>query len=158
MRAIRVLALSLALGAILIAGGPGALAGDGATTSTSVERGVFVNPGEALPCLGNAPYVIEIAYVSVDHRTTPSAGGFLSSNVLTGALEATPLDDPTLRAYAGRITMNGVWNLTPENVTSTFNTLINARGTDGSRLTFHASRHFSAGASGTTTQFERVSC
>ena len=158
MRVLRFLAVPLAFVAILLAGGPAALAADGATTSTEVERGTFVNPGEALPCLGTAPYVIEIAYVSVDHRTTASAGGFLSSNVLTGALKATPLDDPTLPAYAGRITMNGVWNLTPENATSTFNTLINARGTDGSRLRFHASGHFTADASGTTIQFERVSC
>lgn len=158
MRALRLLALPLALAAVLLAGGPTALAGDGATTSTSVERGAFVNPGEALPCLSEAPYVIEIDYVAVDHRTATPSGGFLSSGTLTGALEAAPRDDPGLPSYAGRITMNGVWHLTPGNATSTFNTLINARGSDGSRLAFHASGHFTAGAAGTAVWFERVGC
>ena len=157
-RSLRFLALPLVLAAVLLTGGLTALASEGATTSTSVERGVFVNPGEALPCLGEAPYVIEIDHVTVDHRTATPSGGFLSSGSLVGALEATPLADPTLPSYAGRITMNGVWHLTPGNATSTFNTIINARGSDGSRLAFHASGHFSAGADGTVVWFERVSC
>ena len=74
MRVLRFLAVPLAFVAILLAGGPAALAADGATTSTEVERGTFVNPGEALPCVGNAPYVIVVDYVAVDHRTSPAPG------------------------------------------------------------------------------------
>jgi hypothetical protein len=158
MRALRSLAVLLALTAVLLVGGAAALAGDGAITSTDVEHGVFVNPGEALSCLGDAPYVVAIDYVAVDHRTATPSGGFLSSGTLTGAMEATPRDDPALPSYAGQITMNGVWHLTPGNATSTFNTLINALGSDGSRLAVHGSGHITAGAAGTAVQFERVSC
>ena len=134
--------------------------GNGAQTSTTLEKNVTQGPSPAInPCTG-VPGTLTVTFNLVIHMTTSdNHSGF--NGTVTGSALFVP-DDPSQPTYTGHFT--NVLNAHPnednlQNATAHFTSDIEAVGSDGSHLKFHGSGHTTINANGEiTTQFDNFFC
>jgi hypothetical protein len=111
------------------------------------------------PCTG-APGTVTETVKGVYHITELPDG---TVHLTTTGVETFTMvpNDPSQPTYTGRGTFRAGQNLNSKTFTLTFTAHINARGSDGSRLTAHFLGHVTINPDGTTTvQFttDRLSC
>jgi hypothetical protein len=109
------------------------------------------------PCTGDAAQ-ITITYNSVFHITQFANG----TEHVTGTMTGTALIDtvdPALPDFSGHFTQWFGGNGNTKSANGTFTFTVNAKGTDGSRLRFHETAHFSVNANGDlTVEFDKITC
>ena len=93
----------------------------------------------------------------VGHLTERPNGTYALIGALNGALELAPLD-PNLPAFAGHFSQSFHEILNNRNFSLGFTLNIHGAGSDGSRLTFHETLHFSVSATGVVIVFDKLRC
>ena len=121
-------------------------------TKKAIDTFIDVNP-----CTGDAAEITTIAN-SVFHITEFANGTFHVTGTATGKAFIDTLD-PTLPDYSGHFTQWFGENLNTKSHEGSFTFSVHAKGTDGSRLHFHETAHFTINANGdVTVEFDKVSC
>lgn len=140
--------LGAALALLLTA--PAALAETEVFTVT--EKNVTEQFKDVLPCVGKAD--ITITYNAVFHATQLDDGTYHLTGTLAG----------TFTAVAKGVTYSGhfaQWfgeNSNKKSFNGTFTFHIAGSGSDGSRVNFQETAHFSVSAKGSTIEFDKTKC
>jgi hypothetical protein len=93
----------------------------------------------------------------VIHLTLLANGTYHITGTFRGTFEFVP-DDPTLPTYTGRFTQWFGENSNNQNFAATFTFTLHGTGTDGSKLKFHETAHFSVSATGVLVTFDKLRC
>lgn len=156
----RALAFLIVVFALLLTASGAVAGGNGAQTTTAHEHKATDTFVDLLPCAGVDPYTITITYNAVEHETI-TANGVHATFTQTGTFTAVPTN-PSQLAFSGHFTNWGNFNLSPQNVNSTFTFTIHGTSTDGSGvdLHFHETAHFTASGDPlqVRVEFDKVSC
>ncbi|MDP9318400.1 MAG: hypothetical protein M3O94_04865 [Actinomycetota bacterium] len=147
------------LGLVMAVATPAAVAGgNGAQTFTQHDRNVTkVKDPAHFPCLKGVLGARTLVYSDVFHGTINKNGSWFTGTV-HGTVSFVPTD-PALPTYAGHFT---TWfgdenNRKNEVEHSTFS--VEAKGSDGSKVTFHDTAHASTNANGVVTvTFDKARC
>lgn len=130
-------------------------------TETFHQKGVTESFPEDDPCLG--PITVTLTFNEVFHVTElvsgPNAGTAHFTFTQAGKFVLTP-DDPSQPVYRGSFAVWGGFNGNRQNASGTFTFNAVGKGTDGSRIAFHAIEHFNVTPTGVEHQFlmERIDC
>lgn len=146
----RSLTVLVAAAALLLAA-PAAFAA--AQSFTETEKGVTEQFTDVLPCVSDAAD-ITITYNAVFHGTELDNGTFHFTGTLAGTFTAVA-DGVT---YTGRFAQWFGDNLNQATYTTTFTFHVVGRGSDGSRVNFQETAHFSVSASGIELEFDKTTC
>ena len=152
--------MAIVSGFFALAAPSGAFA-SGASTETTHEHNATDSFTDVLPCVADPDplYDITITYNEIDHTTITPNGSFHATFTQTGTFEAVPADDPSLPSFTGHFTQWDGFNGNSRNATGTFTFTIHGTGSDGSKIDFHITAHFTVNANGTvTSEFEKASC
>src|SRR5262245_16934694 len=142
--------VSLALAAAASAGPP--VVNETELMKNATDTFVDVNP-----CTGD-PAEITTVVNAVLHVTEFANGTSHVTGTATGTAEIDTLD-PALPDYTGRFTQWFGENVNSKNDAGSFTFTVRARGSDGSRLLFHETAHFTVNANGElTVEFDTVRC
>ena len=129
---------------------------DGADTFTLP----FHNVTESFPttndCTGDLG-TVTLTYNGVVHITTLPNGTSHFTVTQTGDFVFVP-DDPDLPTFTGHFTLWAGSNSNNQNLAATFTFTIHGTGSDGSKLRFHVTEHFSVSASGVVNTFSKLRC
>jgi hypothetical protein len=139
----------LAACALLVAAPP-ALAETEVFTVT--EKDVTETFKDTLPCVGRA--TITINYNSVFHATELEDGTYHLTGTLTGTFTAKTKSV----TYSGHFTQWFGENSNKKSFNGTFTFHVAGSGTDGSKINFQETAHFSVSASGATVEFDKARC
>jgi hypothetical protein len=156
----RFVPLVLAASFVVLAISP-ASAAPPTVTETVREKGVTESFSEDDPCLG--PITVTLTYNAVFHITEfvsgPNEGNVHVTFTQAGKFTLTP-DDPTLPVYRGSFAIWGGFNGNRQSASGTFTFNAVGKGTDGSRIAFHAVEHFNVTPAGIEKEFlvERFDC
>jgi hypothetical protein len=111
------------------------------------------------PCTGTPGTLTEMLK-GVTHITELPNGTEHETTTLTGTFTFVP-NDPSQPTYSGHETFWDGENFNTKTIAVTFTGHVNARGSDGSRITDHFVAHVTINANGTATvefDTERLSC
>jgi len=126
-----------------------------ADSTTVVQRGLDVNPGEINPCTGDVGTIVDDEQ-DVFHITSLSSGALHLSGHSTVAVSFIP-NDPTGVRYDGHETFALSETDTDRVSTTTISTRVRVRGTDGTFLTVSEVAHLTANGNGVVIAFDRPS-
>jgi hypothetical protein len=112
---------------------------------------------DVLPCAGPGLFTITLTYNAVLHESTAANGSTHETFTQTGTFTAVPVSGVG-PSYSGHFTIWDGENGNGRNATATATFTIHAVGSDGSRLTFHDTFHFSVSASGLVVVFDKPHC
>ena len=151
MRLRQKLVAAFVLLGLLLVGAPSVFA-----DTTTVKNGTqtFV---DVIPCGAPGDYLITITFNAVEHESTAANGSTHETFTSTGTFTAVPVSG-TGPSYTGHFTTWDGDNGNAKNATFTATFTIHAVGSDGSRLTFHDTVHFSMSASGLVVFFDKPHC
>jgi hypothetical protein len=130
--------------------------GKGAFTDTIHIQDVTETAPEVNPCTGD-PGMATSTVSGVIHLTLLANGTYHITGTFRGTFEFVP-DDPTLPTYTGRFTQWFGENSNNQNFAATFTFTLHGTGTDGSKLKFHETAHFSVSATGVLVTFDKLRC
>jgi hypothetical protein len=154
---VRILAAGALLGLLVALLSPIAAVAQAETTTihfSGTESRTDVNP-----CTG-APGTLTEMLKGVTHITELPNGTEHETTTLTGTFTFVP-NDPSQPTYSGHETIWDGENFNTKTIAVTFTGHVNARGSDGSRITDHFVAHVTINANGTATvefDTERLSC
>jgi hypothetical protein len=151
MRLPRKLVAAFVLVGLLLVSAPSVFAD---TTHEKNGTQTFV---DVLPCAGPGLFTITLTYNAVEHESTAANGSTHETFTMTGTFTAVPVSGSGT-SYSGHFTIWDGDNGNAQNATFTFTFSIHARGSDGSRLTFHETVHFSVSATGLVVFFDKPHC
>jgi hypothetical protein len=129
-----------------------------AQTTTVHFSGTESSP-DVNPCTGATGTLTETLR-GVTHVTELPDGTSHETTTATGTFTFVP-DDPSQPTYSGHETFWDGENFNSKTIAVTFTGHVNARGSDGSRITDHFVAHVTINANGTATvefETERLSC
>jgi hypothetical protein len=129
--------------------------GNGAQTFTEHFTGTETS-ADVNPCTGE-PGTVTTTFSGVAHSTLLANGTYHGTFTATGTF-VFDTTDPALPDYTGRITVWGGENSNNQNFAGSFTQTIHGVGTDGSRVKFHQTAHFSVSASGVLVTFDKLHC
>lgn len=150
------LASLLAAFILLLTASTALAGGNGAQTVTTHFRDVTETEADVNPCTGD-PGIVTSTFSGVAHFTGLANGTYHTTFTATGTF-VFDTDDPALPDYTGRITVWGGENSNNQNFAGTFTTTVHGTGTDGSKLKFHQTAHFSVSATGALVTFDKLRC
>jgi hypothetical protein len=160
MHGLRWTAILLLSATLLILTVPRTLA-EGAVTETTNEHNITETIVDILPCVGNGEELFEITTTTnvIEHSTFAPNGSMHFTFTQTGDFSAVPISDPSLPSFSGHFTIWSGFNGNNKNATGTFTFTIKGVGSDGSRVDFHETAHFTLNANGVpTVEFDKISC
>ena len=109
------------------------------------------------PCTGDVAEITTVVN-AVFHITEFANGTSHVTGTATGTVEIDTID-PALPDYTGRFTQWFGENANSKNFAGTFTFTVRLRGSDGSRLVFHETAHFTVNANGEVTiEFDNARC
>jgi hypothetical protein len=142
-------------------------------TLTFHEKNATETFQDVIPCLGNgevpatitttANGVFHVTAAGIDDQGTPDPEDdtfippYHVTGTFTGTFVAVP-DDPSFPTFTGHFTQWFGENSNRANIAATFTFTVIGSGSDGSRLRFHVTAHFSSTPSGATLEFEKPRC
>ena len=129
---------------------------EGAVTITETFHNVTETFSDVNPCTGD-PATITTTYNGVVHATLLPNGTIHFTITQTGDVVLLP-DDPGLPTYNGHFTFWDGFNFNNKNAAGTVTFTVHLTGSDGSKLTFHVTEHFSVSASGIVNTFSKPRC
>jgi hypothetical protein len=127
-----------------------------ATTFTEKFKNVTETFHDVNPCTGEGA-TVTITYNGVVHVTFAANGSFHITGTFTGDVVIVP-DDPSQPTFTGHFTQWFGDNVNSKNQAATFTFTVIAKGSDGSRLRFHETAHFSVSATGVIVEFDKLRC
>jgi hypothetical protein len=141
-------------------------------TQTYNLKNVVESFTDTVPCREDAGlYDITITYNLVIHETAEAIDladpddpfddiltpPFHITGTLTGTVEAFP-QESSQPSFAGHFTQWFGFNSNRSTAAGTFTFTVIARGSDGSRVTFHETAHFSVTPNGQVLEFDKPRC
>ncbi len=129
--------------------------GKGATTETETFKGVTETFVDVVPCIGLAETTI--TYNRVVHTTTTPNGGFHSTETFTIKFTVDPLDE-SLPTFSGHATARFGFNDNRRTDTETVILHLVGKGSDGSRVKFHATAHITVVGDEVIVEFDKGGC
>jgi hypothetical protein len=128
---------------------------------------------DVIPCLGDGGVlgtitttengVLHVTAAAIDDQGTPDPedDAFIPpyhvTGTFTGTFVAVP-DDPSFPTFRGHFTQWFGENSNRSNFVTTFTFTVIGWGSDGSRLRFHETAHFSVTPNGVTFEFDKGRC
>jgi len=159
MSIMRAFALLFAVVTMLV-GAPLALAGNGATTTTTVYHKIAEREETGLPCGRDADalYNILITYDYITHTTTRPNGSVFTITE-TGTIVAWPPDEYSyLPTYTGHYSFSSQGISTAQSGVSTYTYRIHLKGDDGSNIAFASVEHLTIDPNGVIHELSLDNC
>jgi hypothetical protein len=127
------------------------------TTTTTTTQGVVETFVDVVPTCedGGPQYLVTTTTNRIEHETVFDDGRLHATFTDTGTFSATPLTDPSLPSYTGKVTIWGGFNQNKSNVNGTFTFNVRGTGSDGSSFSTHFVEHFNQRPDGTVQEFFR---
>ena len=142
--------------AVLVSASPALANGSGAATFTEHQFNVTDTFLDANFCTGD-PAMITTIRTGVFHVTELPNFTYHITGTATGTFELVPLD-PALPTYIGRFTQHFSESGNGQNFTASLTISVRGTGSDGSRLHFIETAHFSVSATGVVVEFDTPRC